>query len=320
VPRFLAVVDPDGTCAWHWRGVSHFAFAMASLLSAAVVTHTATPEVISTLATGCVVVGGLFLLLMRSALGSRRPTLLLSPAATIVMLGVFGSVTRPAATLMIGLVVLAFLFIGLSQPPWTSVTMLVPAVAVYKYVVDLPFAEETLRGVVAALVWILVAEIPSRLVKDLRDKQAQLETLAVTDSLTGAFNRTRLDAELERTGPDGVVVLIDIDHFKEYNDTHGHVAGDGVLREFAEALAGNQRRGDSVVRYGGEEFLMILQHIDAADAFRLVERIADLWSRHPSGLTFSAGVAPSGPDCVHQADLLLYRAKGEGRARISIGG
>ena len=154
-----------------------------------------------------------------------------------------------------------------------------------------------------------------------------LRHVAQTDALTGVLNRHGLLPQLrrelaraDRQGPPLSVALCDIDHFKRVNDTHGHAAGDGVLRDFAENLRAHARASDLVGRWGGEEFLLVLPDTDAESARRVVERIR---ARRPTAapslrtVTFSAGVAStsSGPGAsdidglLAQADARLYAAK-----------
>ncbi|WP_158301396.1 GGDEF domain-containing protein [Janthinobacterium sp. BJB426] len=162
-------------------------------------------------------------------------------------------------------------------------------------------------------------------------QHAILTEQAVRDHLTGCYNRRYLDehllgAELARSQRHGLcltAILCDLDHFKRINDAHGHAAGDAVLRTFAGLLGNATRRGiDSVVRHGGEEFLLILPETDLAGGVRLAERLRDGLARH-IGTTASFGVAslactpdsraPGAAALVAAADRLLYQAKHAGR-------
>src|SRR5690606_27999192 len=106
-----------------------------------------------------------------------------------------------------------------------------------------------------------------------------LEHAAHHDALTGALNRHALDQIVRRelSGPDTgaylSVVVFDLDHFKQLNDTYGHQVGDQALRRFAEAVRANLRQGDELGRTGGEEFCLILPQTDAVTAFRVAERV-----------------------------------------------
>ena len=131
------------------------------------------------------------------------------------------------------------------------------------------------------------------------------------------------------------MVLIDIDHFKLYNDHYGHLAGDACLRRVAQLLQGTIRRADEVAaRYGGEEFALLLPDAPLADAIvvaqRCMDALRDAALPHPRSptapiLTLSVGVASlvprtdAGPDTlVHAADAALYRAKYGGRNRMEV--
>ncbi len=148
-----------------------------------------------------------------------------------------------------------------------------------------------------------------------------------TDPLTGLGNRRALDhvlstqfSILKRYGTLFSLAIIDIDHFKELNDQHGHQHGDQMLRDLAELLTGSLRAVDIVSRYGGDEFVAVMPHTDIAGAETLGERLrAEIERRMP--FTVSLGVASVGeadtPESLFKrADAALYRAKTEGRNRI----
>src|ERR1700682_2972959 len=166
---------------------------------------------------------------------------------------------------------------------------------------------------------------------------------AQTDGLTGVANRRTFDAALReewlraaRESAPLAVAILDIDYFKVYNDRHGHLAGDAVLRRVAHAASATlQRAGDRFARYGGEEFAVILPATSLAGGIAAAERIraavTALAIPHPVGkggrLTVSAGVAATvpahdqSPDALLEAaDRELYRAKAEGRDRAPADG
>jgi two-component system cell cycle response regulator len=169
---------------------------------------------------------------------------------------------------------------------------------------------------------------------------ARLFRLAVTDGLTGLYVRRyfdiRLGEELSRINRYGghlAILLMDLDHFKNINDTHGHIFGDEVLKITAATLTSFARRKiDIACRYGGEELVLILPSVDADGAWEMGERIRkDLESKMPQGpvgpvkVTISGGVAAvSGPtkltaqDLFAQADRALYLAKQSGRNRVEV--
>jgi len=159
----------------------------------------------------------------------------------------------------------------------------------------------------------------------------------MTDALTGAYNRRTLfdlgEREAKRAEREGrplALVILDLDHFKRINDTHGHPTGDAVLRQFAEIARAYLRKSDLLVRFGGEEFCVLLPGEDEAGAHAVADRIraAVESAAIPVGdtairVTSSAGVAsilPSGerglPWLIRAADDALYRAKNGGRNRV----
>jgi diguanylate cyclase (GGDEF)-like protein len=171
-----------------------------------------------------------------------------------------------------------------------------------------------------------LAEQSARLAEQTRE--------ARTDGLTGLVNRRGFDEELQRRFAQfrrqhGAlsVALIDVDHFKRFNDTHGHLAGDEVLRRVARTLAGTMRDMDIVARYGGEEFAVILPGTNLADGKRCVERaraaIEHLVIEHDGVLlrvTASLGLAQAMPGdepglLIERSDQALYAAKKAGRNR-----
>ena len=157
------------------------------------------------------------------------------------------------------------------------------------------------------------------------------------DALTGIGNRLRLAEDLDalcgrvaRYGHAYCVALLDVDHFKAFNDSAGHLAGDSVLRDVARALAETIRRGDTLYRYGGEEFLVLLpeQTLEGAQLAgeRLRAAVEALGLERPEGGTVTASVGVAGlgsascsPDALFElADRALYRAKEGGRNRVEV--
>jgi diguanylate cyclase (GGDEF)-like protein/PAS domain S-box-containing protein len=153
----------------------------------------------------------------------------------------------------------------------------------------------------------------------------EVEELAHSDALTGLPNRRVLDEQLpremaraRRTESPLCLAIIDIDHFKTYNDTHGHMAGDMALRDCAVAWDSELRGADVIVRFGGEEFLVLLPDCLPDQGEEIVERLR---GATPDGLTCSAGMATwnlgeSGDELILRADIALYAAKEAGRDRL----
>ena len=174
--------------------------------------------------------------------------------------------------------------------------------------------------------------IVSEKTEELEVKNKELEKLANFDSLTGLYNRRKinelLETELKRFSRNNLVfslMFFDIDHFKKINDTFGHDVGDVVLKSFADVLSSNVRSIDSVGRWGGEEFLIILIDSNSEKAKIVAEKIqANLreFNFEPVGkITASVGISESTDSdsletLIKRADEALYRAKDLGRNRI----
>ena len=159
------------------------------------------------------------------------------------------------------------------------------------------------------------------------DLLGRLESIARTDDLTGLPNRRSWFEELPRELARGTryehpvcVAMLDLDRFKDYNDRHGHLAGDRLLKEAAGAWRDALRETDLLARYGGEEFSVVLPDCTLEDAVELVERLRSVT---PGGETCSAGVAQwNGEEMpeslVRRADAALYEAKRAGRDRVVV--
>lgn len=190
------------------------------------------------------------------------------------------------------------------------------------------------RGLCVAVVWTIAFILVSYLrVERQRDAAiVELEVISLTDGLTGLWNRrafeTRLADELSRAHRYGLslcLLMIDVDHFKPFNDHYGHPEGDLVLKQVAEVIAESSRENDFPARYGGEEFAVLLPHTDERGAAGVGERLrhaVELASWHSRPVTVSIGVScltspPDGAESfVAQADAALYQAKESGRNRV----
>jgi diguanylate cyclase (GGDEF)-like protein len=164
-----------------------------------------------------------------------------------------------------------------------------------------------------------------------------MEGLAMTDPLTGLRNARFFDQFLEqelasgeRDGESTALIMLDVDHFKRFNDTHGHPAGDEALRALARALRSIVRASDVVARYGGEEFIIALHHTTLADARIVAEKlragveqtVVEIGPGRYARITISLGIASSDSHKVEPkglvslADAALYQAKELGRNRV----
>lgn len=191
----------------------------------------------------------------------------------------------------------------------------------------------------------LVARVKSLLrtrflLDELKEKNTLLARLAVTDELTGLYNRRHFFETVKEQMALGLrhnfkiaCMLMDIDHFKKINDTHGHIAGDDVLRKIGSLLNSCKREGELLARFGGEEFVMCLFNTDSASVLRAAERFRHLIksfefssSHHPNlHVTMSIGVAiyPQASivtidELIKAADSALYRSKVDGRDKVSL--
>jgi diguanylate cyclase (GGDEF)-like protein len=171
--------------------------------------------------------------------------------------------------------------------------------------------------------------------------RTQLASMVLTDPLTGCLNRRGFDQALarevarsERAGSDMALLALDLDHFKDVNDTFGHLVGDEMLRAMGALLVHTARAGDVVARIGGEEFAIILPDTSSTGAFQVASRLCELIELHPFPpakpggkplhITTSIGVVSGAPDLaddyvaqfMSRADAALYAAKRSGRNRV----
>lgn len=185
---------------------------------------------------------------------------------------------------------------------------------------------------------------PGALIATVRNRVARARSLKarmVRDSLTGLYNHTHIQKLLEESRERArrfarrlCVVMLDIDHFKQVNDTHGHPLGDRVIKSLAMLLKQRLRKSDLIGRYGGEEFVLILPDADAAQAVNLVDELRQRFQRmcfqsaaQSFSCSFSAGVAECVPDeerpamdWIALADQALYQAKARGRNQVVLAG
>ncbi|MEO6951119.1 MAG: diguanylate cyclase [Polyangia bacterium] len=177
---------------------------------------------------------------------------------------------------------------------------------------------------------------------ELEDANRRLSQLAVTDGLTGLYNHRHFQEQLRlaveralRTGGRVAALMIDVDHFKKFNDREGHPGGDEALRAVARLLSEERRQLDVVARYGGEEFALLLEGVNKEAAAEIAEKIRSRIAsaqiagaeKQPLGrLTVSIGVAVCPEDAttpealLEAADVSLYRAKKSGRDSVVVSG
>ncbi|MBP1728630.1 MAG: response regulator receiver modulated diguanylate cyclase [Deltaproteobacteria bacterium] len=155
----------------------------------------------------------------------------------------------------------------------------------------------------------------------------QALSLSLKDHLTGLGNRRLLQIHFERElslvrrhGKELAVVMLDVDHFKEFNDIHGHQTGDEVLRDVARVITKNLRETDFAFRYGGEEFLLLLPETDLAKALKVAEKLRSAVAEE-TAIKISLGVtayrsAATTADLIREADAAMYQAKQQGRNQV----
>jgi diguanylate cyclase (GGDEF)-like protein len=304
-------------------------------------------------ATICLPIAGL--LIVRRLRTPRMLELLMVAAAAVgtitrmVMVSLHPNITDMGPALMVGILFVIYLYLPIRFVTSVALAAAFSIVAPLWWSLSLGAAlppDQLYR----VLIWLLLANAlgftaANSLQRSLRTQFAQsllLQQLLSTDSLTGIANRRRFDSMLERewrrcrrTGAPLSLLMIDVDHFKPYNDQFGHQQGDDCLRQVARLLLdGVARPGDLVARYGGEEFVCMLPDSGMAGALAVANtlaaamRQADIYHpRSPAGarLTISIGVATA-RDLSGQpgalmglADKLLYAAKAAGRNQVKVG-
>jgi len=209
----------------------------------------------------------------------------------------------------------------------TATSLLAPAILVTQRLTQPEAIDWVGASVGAIALLVLVLLRIAGLVAQVQDQAAQLDALAHADALTGVPNRRAWDLELSRhlanarrSGDPVVVALLDLDHFKRFNDRYGHQAGDRLLKEAAAAWRAQLRADDLLARYGGEEFGVCVTGRRSAAVAEVLGRVQ---ASTPLGQTFSAGVATwTGEEAperlVARADEALYQAKHAGRSRVMV--
>jgi len=228
------------------------------------------------------------------------------------------------AALLVGVGLLAYLLGLLITRPLDRLTHGAARVAGGDLAVDLPVVGGGELG--------YVTEVFNDMVARLRESRRELERLSITDDLTTLFNRRYVMEALanevrraRRLEHPFTLLMLDVDHFKEYNDAYGHLAGDAALARVATILKESTRDVDCAARYGGEEFVVLLPETEAAGATETAQRIQARLARDEQvggKLTLSVGVAQfpedgeSPEELLAGADAALYQAKREGRNRV----
>src|SRR6266536_1802327 len=208
----------------------------------------------------------------------------------------------------------------------TLASLLAPAILAYQV-----WRKEITDGVAIVIgsmaLFLLVVTRMAQLARQIERQARRLSQLIRVDELTGLPNRrgwsVELPAAMERARRDRValsIAMLDLDHFKSFNDEYGHQAGDRLLRSVAAAWRARLRAVDQLARYGGEEFIVTLPGANGDLATSLLERLREV---RPAGQTFSAGVATwdgteTSEELIARSDEALYQAKADGRDRITV--
>lgn len=239
----------------------------------------------------------------------RRVLLSGWPVASLVVTTLVGAIAPGVTRDFPGTITITFAYIGLTCGRWRSLAFVPFGVAAFVLggPKQLPGALTTV--VLAAMMWIIVAEVPAWLIAQLQQQSALLRQIASTDALTQLLARNTLGPELSKHASGSAVVLIDLDNFKRYNDTHGHLAGDELLVAFADALRRSVRDGDLVFRIGGDEFLVLAVGADRAEGEQILNRLRQRWAELGEPVSFSAGTAVGERDLMRLADEHMYANK-----------
>lgn len=240
------------------------------------------------------------------------------PLFAWLALALLGIGTHGIAGAWGGLFTVWFGYLGLTHRSGTGVLLMPAAIGSYVAVWGGWSSPLLARLFIATVIWLMSAELLASLVERHRTLTDDLRQLAHVDTLTSLANRRDLDLRLVESGPGDTVVLVDLDHFKQLNDTLGHAAGDEVLSEFGLVIRATLRQNDYAARYGGEEFALVLPATSESEAAITLGRLRQRWAILRPDVTFSAGIAGWRPDVSSAevfsvADKALYSAKRAGR-------
>jgi len=263
--------------------------------------------------------------------------LIISPvAATVGNLFITSKLEDPALYLTELYLIIFWIFTVSGLRLWQATISAITTVIVI-FTVTYFFFSLSLESFVMHCFWMLasfsfgflVAYLLERSYKEVFSTHEQLTKLATTDKLTGLYNRTKLDELLqdelnrnERFHHTFGLVIMDIDHFKTINDTYGHQVGDTILIELGKLISQELRSTDKVIRWGGEEFMLIYRETDREEVLKMIEKLRQKISQHlfstSVSITASFGLTHYSNDdtidsMIKRADDALYFAKNNGR-------
>jgi diguanylate cyclase (GGDEF)-like protein len=251
--------------------------------------------------------------------------LLAFPVLSLAALVVVTRAVPELTGVLVGFFVLCFAYAGLFLPPRGGWALLLPALAAYLGTLGDLSSALLVRTAFVALAWLVLAELLHRLQTRQVTLIEQLRADGLIDPLTGLANRRGQARFLTEAEPGDVLIVLDLDHFKQVNDELGHAAGDHVLATFGRLLSGQLRTRDRASRSGGEEMLVLLRCGESRCGEQLVRRLRDAVAREDLGVTFSAGLAvlregQTTEQAIADADRATYCAKHAGRDQAWIAG
>jgi diguanylate cyclase (GGDEF)-like protein len=256
-----------------------------------------------------------------------RWMLALYPHAAMAVLIVLGVGVPSAAPAYNALLTLWFMYVGVVAPVHTGLKLLPAALVTFAAMQQHIGREQVVRLVLAAAVWVVLSDVLALRAAVTSGRTEDLQHQAETDALTGLPNRRALEGALASLCAGDVVMVLDLDHFKQVNDAGGHDFGDQVLVDFAATLLAVVRGRDQVARFGGEEFVLVLpqQNVLGLGAASVTARLRQRWAQQYPGITWSGGASchQDGDDPHHtlrEADRALYRAKESARDRVVTSG
>lgn len=240
--------------------------------------------------------------------------------------------------LMLAVVLSAAVILGIITSNTLIKNVVAPLVELESYLIDstkkekeIQYPDNEIGRLARAIQSITDAELYKKN-QQLREMNAQLEVLSITDPLTGLYNRRKILQEIEdeklraeRYVCNVSLLIFDIDHFKNINDMYGHGEGDLILKELGELIRSSIRATDVFARWGGEEFMLLLPETDLTSAVAIAEKLRVTVERHifsnGKNITISIGVSTfikgcSVDDFIREADDMLYRAKETGRNKV----
>lgn len=218
---------------------------------------------------------------------------------------------------------LSFIFLGI----YTSYAILIEFKGGY-FTINSPFLYMSILATLPMLLGFDAIHDKERLLAKEKKLREEAFIASMSDDLTGAWNKRFLKIKMEEINEDATAAMLDIDSFKEINDTYGHRFGDHVIKEIASTIMNNIRKNDYLCRYGGDEFIIILQDTTVNDANKVMKHIQHLIDnqyfeveKKSINVSFSIGITKplkdeNPNDFLHRLDLKMYEAKNKGKNRI----